>query len=187
MARKPKEIDLVHLRKLAAMQCTNQEIASFFEVSKDTIERRFPDELARARQNGKSKIRQGLWQLADKGNLGALIWLSKQHLGMSEQGLQDETPKPDPAPLTIVDLNELQKQALMVLAREIAHLLQRSSSRKLEHDEAVLLSNNIKLINELKELKAIDEIQKRIDNTETSVGLTSGNENLAEGKSEFSE
>lgn len=163
MARPTKPVDVGALRKLAAMHCTNKEIASFFDVSPETIERRFAPELAKARQNGKTKIRDGLWKLADKGNLGALIWLSKQHLGMSEQGLREETPKPNPDEQNrVVDLNELHKQAVIVLAREVAHLMNRSSARKLDHDEAVLLSNNIKLINELKELEAIDEVTKKL-------------------------
>lgn len=147
------------------MQCSNREIASFFDVHETTVIKRFSKELAKGRQHGKSKLRKGLWQLAEAGNLGALIWLSKQHLGMSDGGLVPEEPRDskDSEQLSqiFVDLNDMQKKALMVLAREIAHLLKRSGSRKLEHDEAVLLSNNIRLINELKELKAIDELQNK--------------------------
>ena len=40
MARPEAKIDLVELEKLCGMQCTDEEIAAFFGVSKRTIERR---------------------------------------------------------------------------------------------------------------------------------------------------
>lgn len=85
MARPKLEIDPTLVLKLAAIHCTMNEIASVVECSVDTLERRFADVIAKGRDQGKMKLRKGLWDLAEDGNLGALIWLSKQHLGMSEK------------------------------------------------------------------------------------------------------
>lgn len=85
MARPKKEIDPILVRKLAAIHCTTREIAAVLDCNEATLNRRFASELAKGREQGKTKLRQGLWDLASKGNLGALIWLSKQHLGMSDK------------------------------------------------------------------------------------------------------
>lgn len=161
---KPKEIDGELVEKLAAIHCTMQEMAAIVDCDVKTLRTRCSQEIEKGRLKGKQVLRRGLWDLARKGNLGALIWLSKQHLGMSDNGLIPEAPKP--LKLTAeISLDELHQQALLVLAREIAHLLNRSTDRKLANDEAVLLSNNIKLINELKELKAIDDLTTKVKET----------------------
>ena len=41
---------------------------------------------------GKASIRRGLFRLAARDNLGALIWLSKQHLGFAEKLESKEDP-----------------------------------------------------------------------------------------------
>lgn len=71
--------------KLARLHCTHDEIAAFFNVSVDTIARNYADLIKEARDTGKVSLRRWLWMSARGGNLGAQIWLSKQHLGMSEK------------------------------------------------------------------------------------------------------
>ena len=85
MGRPKIEIDGDLVAKLARIHCTSSEIAAVVGCSVDTLDRRFAEEIAKGREEGKSTLRQGLWDLARKGNLGALIWLSKNHLGMSEK------------------------------------------------------------------------------------------------------
>jgi transposase len=85
MARPKKAVDPDGVIKLASYHCTTKEIAAFFDVSTDTIQRRFAAQLEKGYEIGKIQLRKGLWELAAKHNLGALIWLSKQHLGMSEK------------------------------------------------------------------------------------------------------
>lgn len=85
MGRPKLNIDPELVQRLASIQCTNSEIAAVCKCSTDTIEIRFSAELAKGREEGKKTLREGLWELAKRGNLGALIWLSKQHLGMSEK------------------------------------------------------------------------------------------------------
>ena len=38
--RPPKKFDLAELEKLCILQCTIEEVAAFFEVSHDTVQRR---------------------------------------------------------------------------------------------------------------------------------------------------
>ena len=84
--------------QLCRMQCTKQEIAGFFHVSEDTIDRRVREitgesfavlhgELA---CGGKTSLRRAQWKSAigDKkrdGSISMQIWLGKQMLGQSDK------------------------------------------------------------------------------------------------------
>lgn len=85
MARPKIKIDEDQLLKLAAMHCTNVEIAAFFDVSKDTIERNYAAILAKGREQGKIKLRRLQWTSAEKGNVVMQIWLGKQYLGQTDK------------------------------------------------------------------------------------------------------
>jgi len=78
-------IDEDQVFKLAEKLWTNVAIAAFFDVHVDTLTHRFSEILAKGRQAGKMMISDGLMSLAARGNLGALIWLSKQHLGHADK------------------------------------------------------------------------------------------------------
>lgn len=82
---KPKPIDPVEVEKLAAMGCTTKEIASFFDCSRDTIERRFAAILEKGKEKGKAKLRRLQWQSAEKGNVVMQIWLGKNYLGQTDK------------------------------------------------------------------------------------------------------
>lgn len=79
------KVDIEELEKLAAMQCTTQEIADWFGISKDTIERRFMDLLNVGRSKGKISMKRALFTKAQKGDLGAIIWWQKNFSGMSDK------------------------------------------------------------------------------------------------------
>ncbi len=85
MARPKAKIDADQVEKLAAIGCSNNEIAGFFEVSKDTIERRFAAELSKGRESGKIRLRRLQWQSAEKGNVVMQIFLGKQMLGQADK------------------------------------------------------------------------------------------------------
>lgn len=93
MGRPRKEINFDELGKLAQMQCTQSEVAGWFEVSEDTIERRIREEtgltfaeyLREKGEGGKSALRRVQMQTALKGNPTMLIWLGKQYLGQTEK------------------------------------------------------------------------------------------------------
>ncbi len=57
--RKPVQIDLEQVEKLCGLQCTDEELASFFGVTVRTIERRknqlaFAEAIARGKAKGRS-------------------------------------------------------------------------------------------------------------------------------------
>jgi Zn-dependent peptidase ImmA (M78 family) len=79
--------------KLISFFCTIEEIASFFKVSIDTVERRlfdrhnakFAEYSSKVRDLGKIKLRKKQWDIAMSGNSSLLIWLGKQYLGQSDK------------------------------------------------------------------------------------------------------
>ncbi len=85
MARPKLKIDPEQVYKLASIGCTNGEMASFFNCSKDTLENRFSAEIAKGRDGGKTRLRRLMWQSCDKGNVVMQIWLSKNLLGYSDK------------------------------------------------------------------------------------------------------
>ena len=93
MSRPRKEIDFNELEKLCGLQCTAEEIAGWFGVSVDTIERRvkekydigFAEYFDQRRSDGKISLRRRQFQTAMSGNPSLLIWLGKQYLGQSDK------------------------------------------------------------------------------------------------------
>src|SRR5437763_16162377 len=122
MARPEAKIDLAELEKLAGMQCTNEEIAAFFGVSKRTILRKckvekFRDSIERGRAKGRVSVRRSLFKLANAGNVAAAIFLSKNLLGYRDVMNTEHTglaggpiqiaAKPDLSGLTDEELKQL--------------------------------------------------------------------------------
>lgn len=85
MARPRKQIDEGLLRKLGAIHCTQEEMASVLGVSTDTLQRRYAAQIKSARDEGKMSLRRKMWEMALGGNVSLLIWLSKNELGMSDK------------------------------------------------------------------------------------------------------
>jgi hypothetical protein len=93
------------VEKLCALQCTDEEIASFFSVSSRTIERRkkqpaFAEAMARGKARGRLSLRRSLWGLAAKGNPAANIFLSKNLLGYKDY-FSNEHSGPDGGPIQV--------------------------------------------------------------------------------------
>lgn len=92
MARPRIEIDREQFEKLCSIQCTINEIASYFNCSVDTIERwckreykeGFADIYAKKRGLGKISLRRSQWKMAEH-NVSMAIWLGKQYLGQAER------------------------------------------------------------------------------------------------------
>src|SRR6476661_8014968 len=83
-------INLAELEKLAAMQCTDEEIAAWFMVSTRTIERRrkspvFAETICRGKARGRISLRRAQLKILEQGNATMGIWLGKQYLGQSDQ------------------------------------------------------------------------------------------------------
>ena len=92
--RPQKEIDVEQLGKLAALQCTYDEIAAWFGVDKSTISRRFATEINEGREKGKISLRRKQWKLADT-NANMAIFLGKNYLGQKDiqDGQLGDIPK----------------------------------------------------------------------------------------------
>lgn len=95
MARPLLNIDAEQVEKLAALHCTNKEIADFFECSTDTIEHRFSAELSKGRSKGKMALRDMQWKAAQKGNVVMMIWLGKQMLAQQDRAHIELAKIPD--------------------------------------------------------------------------------------------
>lgn len=92
MARPRIEIDFEQFKGLCSMQCTLEEIASFFKCSEDTIERwckrelkeSFADTYKKYSANGKISLRRWQFKMAEHNSTMA-IWLGKQWLGQTDK------------------------------------------------------------------------------------------------------
>lgn len=94
MARPKLKIDPEQVRKLAAIQCSLEEMASILGCSHDTLERRFASVIKDGRNNGKMSLKRKQYEVAMTGNVGMLIWLGKQYLGQSDKSEIDIGDKP---------------------------------------------------------------------------------------------
>ena len=79
--RQKKQIDYKTVEKLANIQCTQEEIANFLELSVRTLQRdeEFCRIYKKAQDSGKMSIRRMQFKLAEN-NATMAIWLGKQYL-----------------------------------------------------------------------------------------------------------
>ena len=93
MARPVIKINWEDFDKLCHIQCTQEEIASFFDCSIDTVARAvkrekkmgYAEYFKRKSEGGKISLRRQQFQAAQKGNITMLIFLGKQYLGQSDK------------------------------------------------------------------------------------------------------
>ena len=91
MGRPTIEISQPDFEKLCGLQCTEEEIASFFNCSVDTItnwckktyDMTFSEIYKRKSQMGKMSLRRTQWKLAEK-SVPMAIFLGKQYLGQKD-------------------------------------------------------------------------------------------------------
>jgi hypothetical protein len=108
--RKQIPIDFEKFEKLCGLQCTLEEIAGFFNVSMDTIERRckthygshFAEVLKRFSAPAKISLRRYQFKMA-RTNAGMAIWLGKQYLGQTDKVTTTVKRPRDKPRLTIPD------------------------------------------------------------------------------------
>lgn len=79
------------MEKLAAIGCTDQDIAYVCGVSPKTVQRRRKDDatflyaIEKGQATGRMNLRGAQWKLALAGNPTMLIWLGKQFLGQTDK------------------------------------------------------------------------------------------------------
>lgn len=85
--RPRKSIDYETAEKLAALQCTQEEIASFMNLSVDTLMRdaRFCGIYKEGINKGRMSLRRHQWKALEDGNPTMLVWLGKQYLGQRDK------------------------------------------------------------------------------------------------------
>ena len=83
--RPKKEIDYNIVEKLANIQCTQEEIASFLNIHVRTLQRdeEFCRVYKKGIENGKMSLRRYQYKLAEK-NTAMAIFLGKQYLGQKD-------------------------------------------------------------------------------------------------------
>ncbi len=95
--RPKKEIDPELVRSLAMIHCTKEEIASIVKCSRETLYARFSDVLREGDDQGKQSLKRKMHEIAMRGNVQMLIWLSKQRCGYKDK-------QPDELPNTVINV-----------------------------------------------------------------------------------
>lgn len=90
MPRPRKEFSKDQLKRLAAIGCTQSEVADFFGCSLSTVERRLEEpDYRQAWDSGlggfKVSLRRLMLKRAQEGANSVLIFMAKNHLGMTDQ------------------------------------------------------------------------------------------------------
>lgn len=89
---KPPAIPEKKIGELAALGCTNKEIAVLCELDVGTLTDNFSHLLDKGRELGKYKLRRLQMKSAINGNIAMQIWLGKQMLGQTDK---TEITQPD--------------------------------------------------------------------------------------------
>ena len=111
--RKVIDIDLVELEKLCSLQCTDEEIAAWFEVSVRTIESRrkepqFAAVMNRGRARGRISVRRAQMKLLESGNGTMGVWLGKQLLGQRDvTPIELSGPNGEPVQVSVQTLDAI--------------------------------------------------------------------------------
>lgn len=82
--------------ELAAIGCTDREIARWFDVDEQTLRNNFSDILEKGREDLKHSLRRAQIKLALSGNAVMLIWLGKNILGQTDNPADSEANQPLP-------------------------------------------------------------------------------------------
>lgn len=82
--------------KLAALGCTDREIATWFDIAYETLRYNFSDIMAKGRQEMKTSLRTAMFKNALNGNAALQIFLAKNMLGMSDNPNNSDDRQPLP-------------------------------------------------------------------------------------------
>ena len=82
--------------KLAAIGCSDSEIARWFDIADNTLKYNFSEIIAKGRDDLKNSLRRAQIKLALSGNAVMLIWLGKNLLGQSDSPVNNEANAPLP-------------------------------------------------------------------------------------------
>lgn len=103
--KKLNDVGAEIVRKLAAVMCTEEEIASVLEVSVEVLhnklnDRTFSEYYKSGKEEGKASLRRTQFELAKK-NATMAIWLGKQYLGQRDDAAEDKDKENDARHITV--------------------------------------------------------------------------------------
>lgn len=85
------------VENLAALGCNNKEIYTWFGITEGALVRNFAEELEKGRNRLKQSLRRAMLQNACANMHAAVqIFLAKNYLAMTDNGMQTEDNKPLP-------------------------------------------------------------------------------------------
>ena len=85
----PEEVE-----DLASLGCTDRDIANWFGIKEDTLRYSFTENLTKGRENLKISLRRAMLKNACVNlNAAVQIFLAKNMLGMSDNGMNTDTAK----------------------------------------------------------------------------------------------
>jgi len=121
MGRPRKEIDIKEFEKLCHLQCTKDEIASWFEMTHETLETRIQEYYGETfstiygQKKGKGKIALRRFQMHQAEKSAAMaIFLGKNYLGQKDN--QDVSV--DIKPHKLFDTSKMTKEEYVEMIRE---------------------------------------------------------------------
>jgi len=97
IGRDKKVVPPDEVQKLAALGCSNRDIANFFGIEESNVSRHFAAFLTKGREDLKIALRRAMLNNACQNNNAAVqIFLAKNLLGMSDTPTNTEDKKPLP-------------------------------------------------------------------------------------------
>jgi len=97
IGRDKKIVPPEEVQKLAALGCSNRDIANFFGIEESNVSRHFAAFLTKGREDLKIALRRAMLNNACQNNNAAVqIFLAKNLLGMSDTPTNTEDKKPLP-------------------------------------------------------------------------------------------
>ena len=97
IGRDKKIVPPEEVQKLAALGCSNRDIANFFGIEESNVSRHFAANLIKGREDLKITLRRAMLNNACRNNNAAVqIFLAKNILGMSDTPTNTEDRKPLP-------------------------------------------------------------------------------------------
>lgn len=97
IGRDKKIVPPDEVQKLAALGCSNRDIANFFGIEESNVSRHFAAFITKGREELKIALRRAMLDNACRNNNAAVqIFLAKNLLGMSDTPINSEENKPLP-------------------------------------------------------------------------------------------
>jgi len=91
VARPKAQLDMKMVENLAAIGCTQDEIATIVGVSLPTLRKHARAAIDSGHEKMRVSLRRWQYEKAKDGNVTMLIWLGKQYLGQSDRHEQKIT------------------------------------------------------------------------------------------------